>query len=78
MKTSLVMLNGDPRDRFFYPSLTLMIDSYIIDGDCTIILSAAEGLFLVEIPFTSMSVWASTLATACLYMATWWILTKFS
>ena len=25
---SLVMPNGDPRDRFFYPTLTLMIDSY--------------------------------------------------
>ena len=24
------MPNGDPRDRFFYPTLTLMIDSYII------------------------------------------------
>ena len=22
------MPNGDPRDRFFYPTLTLMIDSY--------------------------------------------------
>ena len=27
---SLVMPNGDPRYRFFYPFLTLMIDSYII------------------------------------------------
>ena len=26
-----MMRNGDPRDRFFYPTLTLMIDSYIID-----------------------------------------------
>ena len=25
---SLVMSNGDPQDRFFYPTLTLMIDSY--------------------------------------------------
>ena len=25
---SLVMPNGDPRDRFFYPTLTLMMDSY--------------------------------------------------
>ena len=25
---SLVMPKGDPRDRFFYPALTLMIDSY--------------------------------------------------
>ena len=25
---SLGMPNGDPRDRFFYPTLTLMIDSY--------------------------------------------------
>ena len=25
---SLMMPNGDPRDRFFYPTLTLMIDSY--------------------------------------------------
>ena len=25
---SLVMPNGDPRDGFFYPTLTLMIDSY--------------------------------------------------
>ena len=28
--SSLVMLNGDPRDGFSYPTLTLMIDSYII------------------------------------------------
>ena len=26
---SLVMPNGDPQDRFFYPTLTLMIDSYM-------------------------------------------------
>ena len=26
---SLVMPNGDPRDGFFYPTLTLRIDSYI-------------------------------------------------
>ena len=25
---SLVMPNSDPRDRYFYPTLTLMIDSY--------------------------------------------------
>ena len=24
------MSNGDPRDRFFYPTLTLMIDFFII------------------------------------------------
>ena len=24
------MPNGDPRDKFFYPNLTLIIDSYII------------------------------------------------
>ena len=24
------MPNGDPRDGFFYPTLTLMMDSYII------------------------------------------------
>ena len=75
---SLVVLTGDPRDRFFYPTLTLMIDFYIIGGDCPIIMSAAEGLFFVQIPFTSMSVLASTLAMACLFMATWRILTKFS
>ena len=28
---SLVMSNGDPRDGLFYPTLTLMIDSYIIN-----------------------------------------------
>ena len=27
---SLVMPNGDPRDGFFYPTLTLMTDSYMI------------------------------------------------
>ena len=27
---SLVMPNGDPRDRFFYPTLILMIDFYIL------------------------------------------------
>ena len=27
---SLVMPNGDPGDGFFYPTLTLMIDSYIL------------------------------------------------
>ena len=31
--TSLVMPNGDPRDGFFYPTLTLMIDSYILNID---------------------------------------------
>ena len=25
---SLVMPNGNPRDRFFYPTITLIIDSY--------------------------------------------------
>ena len=30
----LVMPNGDPWDRFFYPTLTLMIDSYIPILDC--------------------------------------------
>ena len=25
----LVIPNGDPRDRFFYPTLTLMMNSYI-------------------------------------------------
>ena len=29
---SLVMPNGDPRDGFFYPTLTLMMDSYSIGG----------------------------------------------
>ena len=29
--TSLVMPDGDPRDGFFDPTLTLMIDSYIIN-----------------------------------------------
>ena len=28
--TSLVMPMGDPRDGFFYPTLTLMIDTYIL------------------------------------------------
>ena len=28
--TSLVMPIGDPRDGFFYPTFTLMIDSYIV------------------------------------------------
>ena len=32
---TLVMPIGDPRDGFFYPTLTLMIDSYNIIGDCT-------------------------------------------
>ena len=27
---SLVMPNGDPRDGFFYPTLTLIIDSYFL------------------------------------------------
>ena len=29
-----VMPNGDPRDGFFYPTLTLMIDSYISPTVC--------------------------------------------
>ena len=29
--SSLVMPNGDPRDGFFDPTLTLMIDSYNLD-----------------------------------------------
>ena len=28
--SSLVMPNDDPREGFFYPTLTLMIDSYIL------------------------------------------------
>ena len=28
---SLVMPIGDPWDRFFYPTLTLMMDSYYLD-----------------------------------------------
>ena len=28
------MPNGDPRDRFFYPTLALMIDSYNIMNRC--------------------------------------------
>ena len=24
------MPNGDPRDKFFYPTLTLIVDSYIL------------------------------------------------
>ena len=27
---SLMMPNGDPRDAFFYPTLTLMVESYIL------------------------------------------------
>ena len=27
------MPNGDPRDGFFYPTLTLMIDSYMLTVD---------------------------------------------
>ena len=29
---SLVMPNNDPLDRFFYPTLTLMMDLYIIES----------------------------------------------
>ena len=29
----LMMPNCDPRDRFFYPTLTLLIDSYIMHED---------------------------------------------
>ena len=35
---SLVMPNSDPRDSFFYPILTLMIDSYVIYSAPLIIL----------------------------------------
>ena len=28
-----MMPNGDPRDRFFYPTLTLMMESYIMLQD---------------------------------------------
>ena len=37
------MPNGDPRDRIFYPTLTLMIDSYIINAHAYI-FSEARGL----------------------------------
>ena len=32
---NLVMANGDHRDRFFHPTLTLMIDSYNIQVQVT-------------------------------------------
>ena len=31
-KASLVMPNGDPQDIFFYPTLTLMMDSYSLEA----------------------------------------------
>ena len=33
---SLVMPNGDPRDGLFYPTLTLMIDSYNFTGHVSV------------------------------------------
>ena len=30
LRPSLVLANGDPRDRFFYPTLTLMVYSYTL------------------------------------------------
>ena len=41
---SLVMPIGDPRDGFFYPTLTLMIDPYIPILDSNLLI------FLVLIP----------------------------
>ena len=31
---SLVMPNGDPLDEYFCPTITLMMDSYILTSDC--------------------------------------------
>ena len=31
----LVIPIGDPRDKFFYPTLTLIMDSYINDDYCS-------------------------------------------
>ena len=40
---SLVMPNGDPQDRFFYPTLILMIDSYKLSTqDMKMILSYTD------------------------------------
>ena len=38
---NLVMPIGDPRDRFFYPTLTLMIDSYFLSQ-----LLKTSGIFI--------------------------------
>ena len=32
---SLVMTIGDPRDRFFYPTLTFMMDPYRLNPACS-------------------------------------------
>ena len=36
------MPNGDPRDGFFYPTLTFMIDSYIMSPEATCIQKELE------------------------------------
>ena len=38
---SLVIPNGDPRDRFSHPTLTLMIDSYIIQYEIKYLIISA-------------------------------------
>ena len=44
---SLVMPIGDPRDGFFYPTLTLMMDTYILSWCCVSV--AANGIQIISI-----------------------------
>ena len=50
---SLVMPNGDPRDEFFYPTLTLMIDTYINHGVEKTVYKDQTRFFFIIICFLS-------------------------
>ena len=50
---SLVMPYGDPRDEFYYPTLTLMIDSYIISWVCPFVLFSVIHQAVIHVKDTS-------------------------
>ena len=57
-----MMLNGDPRYGWFYPTLTFMIDSYILDKKLESGTLGCHGMRLVD-------VWAVDAVTHwCVYL----------
>ena len=62
---SLVMPNGDPWDSFFYPTLTLMIDSYTLVSVMVLITQAT--IVWLSISFPSHGLITSVVCTNVLY-----------
>ena len=44
-----MMPNGDPRDGFFYPTLTLMMDSYIMCSTCLCVIQIFKILAIASV-----------------------------